>query len=51
MPAISVCSGFDIRGLPVGLQIAPPAFREADLFRLAHAYEARQDWKNARAKL
>ncbi len=51
IPAISLCCGFDGRGLPVGLQIAAPAFREADLFRLAHAYEASQDWKGIRAGL
>ena len=51
IPALSLCCGFDKRGLPIGLQIAAPAFREADLFRLAHAYESRQDWKGARAKI
>lgn len=49
LPAISLPCGFDARGLPIGLQIAAPAFREVDLFRLAHAYEARQEWKGARA--
>jgi aspartyl-tRNA(Asn)/glutamyl-tRNA(Gln) amidotransferase subunit A len=51
VPAISLPCGFDARGLPIGLQIAAPPFKEADLFRLAHAYEARQEWKGARARL
>ena len=51
LPAISLPCGFDSRGLPIGLQLAAPAFKEADLFRLAHAYEARQEWKGARAPL
>jgi len=51
VPAISLPCGLDARGLPIGLQIAAPPFKEADLFRLAHAYEARQEWKGARARL
>ena len=51
VPALSIPCGVDSRGLPVGLQIAAPPFKEVDLFRLAYAYEARQDWKGARATL
>ena len=51
VPALSIPCGFDSRGLPIGLQFAAPPFREVDLFRLAHAYEAKQDWKGARASL
>ena len=51
VPALSMPCGVDSRGLPVGLQIAAPPFKEVDLFRLAYAYEARQDWKGARATL
>jgi aspartyl-tRNA(Asn)/glutamyl-tRNA(Gln) amidotransferase subunit A len=38
LPAISVPSGFS-RGLPLGLQILAPRFREDTLFALAAAYE------------
>ena len=51
VPALSMPCGVDSRGLPIGLQIAAAPFKEVDLFRLAYAYEARQDWKGARATL
>ena len=49
VPAISVPCGFDSRGLPIGLQMAAPPFKEDDLFRLAYAYEEKQEWKGNRA--
>jgi aspartyl-tRNA(Asn)/glutamyl-tRNA(Gln) amidotransferase subunit A len=51
VPALSIPCGLDTHGLPIGLQFAAPPFRELDLFRIAHAYEAKQDWKGARATL
>jgi aspartyl-tRNA(Asn)/glutamyl-tRNA(Gln) amidotransferase subunit A len=39
LPAISVPCGFTKSGLPIGLQIAGPRWREDLVFRLAHAYE------------
>jgi len=39
LPAISVPCGFSKAGLPIGLQIAGPAWREDLVLRLAHAYE------------
>jgi aspartyl-tRNA(Asn)/glutamyl-tRNA(Gln) amidotransferase subunit A len=39
LPAISVPCGFTESGLPIGLQIAAPHWREDLLLRLAHAYE------------
>lgn len=39
LPAISVPCGFTKSGLPIGLQIAGPQWREDLVFRLAHAYE------------
>jgi aspartyl-tRNA(Asn)/glutamyl-tRNA(Gln) amidotransferase subunit A len=43
-PALSVPCGFDAAGLPIGLQLAGRAFAEADLFRVARAYEAEARW-------
>jgi aspartyl-tRNA(Asn)/glutamyl-tRNA(Gln) amidotransferase subunit A len=39
LPAISVPCGFTQSGLPIGLQIAGPHWREDLVLRLAHAYE------------
>jgi aspartyl-tRNA(Asn)/glutamyl-tRNA(Gln) amidotransferase subunit A len=39
LPAISVPCGFTESGLPIGLQIAGPHWREDLVLRLAHAYE------------
>jgi aspartyl-tRNA(Asn)/glutamyl-tRNA(Gln) amidotransferase subunit A len=39
LPAISVPCGFTRGGLPIGLQIAGPRWREDLVLRLAHAYE------------
>jgi aspartyl-tRNA(Asn)/glutamyl-tRNA(Gln) amidotransferase subunit A len=39
LPAISVPCGFTQGGLPIGLQIAGPHWREDLVLRLAHAYE------------
>ena len=44
LPAISVPCGFTQSGLPVGLQIAGPHWREDLLLRLAHAYEQATAW-------
>jgi Asp-tRNA(Asn)/Glu-tRNA(Gln) amidotransferase A subunit family amidase len=39
LPAISVPCGFTKSGLPIGLQIAGPHWREDLVLRLAYAYE------------
>jgi aspartyl-tRNA(Asn)/glutamyl-tRNA(Gln) amidotransferase subunit A len=39
MPAISIPSGLDARGLPVGLQLTAPVLEESRLLRAAHALE------------
>ena len=39
MPAISIPSGLDERGLPVGLQLTAPVLEEPRLLRAAHALE------------
>ncbi len=40
LPAISIPCGFTKSGLPIGLQIAGPHWREDLVLRLAHAYES-----------
>jgi len=44
LPAISVPCGFTQSGLPIGLQIAGPQWREDLVLRLAHAYEQATAW-------
>ena len=44
LPAISVPCGFTQTGLPIGLQIAGPHWREDLVLRLAHAYEQTTAW-------
>jgi aspartyl-tRNA(Asn)/glutamyl-tRNA(Gln) amidotransferase subunit A len=43
LPAVSVPCGFTKGGLPIGLQIAGPHWREDLVLRLAHAYEQAVD--------
>ena len=44
LPAISLPCGFTQSGLPIGLQIAGPPWREDLVLRLAHAYEQATAW-------
>jgi aspartyl-tRNA(Asn)/glutamyl-tRNA(Gln) amidotransferase subunit A len=44
LPAISLPCGFTKSGLPIGLQIAGPPWREDLVLRLAHAYEQATEW-------
>jgi len=48
LPAISVPCGFTEAGLPIGLQIAGPVWREDLVLRLAHAYEQATAWHRRR---
>ena len=48
LPAISVPCGFTKSGLPIGLQIAGPHWREDSVLRLAHAYEQAVSWNEMR---
>jgi aspartyl-tRNA(Asn)/glutamyl-tRNA(Gln) amidotransferase subunit A len=45
LPAISLPCGFSKSGLPIGLQIAGPHWREDLVLRLAHAYEQATEWQ------
>jgi len=51
LPAISVPCGFTRAGLPVGLQISGPHWGEADVLRLAHAYEQTNSWHRRRPRI
>ena len=44
LPAISVPCGFTDEGLPIGVQMAGPVWREDLVLRLAHAYEQATAW-------
>ena len=43
VPALSLPCGFSRSGLPIGLEIAGPPLREADLLALGHHFEAATD--------
>jgi len=51
VPGISVPCGFDISGLPVGLQILAPMFAEAKLLRIARMYESQFQWNKKKANV
>ena len=44
LPAISVPCGFSTAGLPIGLQIIGPHWREDRVLQLAYAYEQATEW-------
>jgi aspartyl-tRNA(Asn)/glutamyl-tRNA(Gln) amidotransferase subunit A len=44
VPGISFPVGFDGQGLPIGLQLTAPRFREELLLQTAHAYQQATDW-------
>jgi len=48
---MSVPCGFTKEDLPVGLQILGPAFKEENIFRVAHAYEEATQWRSKRPTL
>jgi aspartyl-tRNA(Asn)/glutamyl-tRNA(Gln) amidotransferase subunit A len=48
LPAISVPCGFTEGGLPIGMQIAGPPWREDLVLCLAHAYEQATAWHKRR---
>jgi Asp-tRNA(Asn)/Glu-tRNA(Gln) amidotransferase A subunit family amidase len=51
LPAISVPCGFTQSGLPIGLQIAGPHWREDVVLRVAHAYEQATAWHKRRVNV
>jgi aspartyl-tRNA(Asn)/glutamyl-tRNA(Gln) amidotransferase subunit A len=47
-PAISVCAGPGMGGLPVAMQIIAKPFAEPSLFRAAYAYQLAHGWHTQR---
>ena len=47
-PALAVPAGFGAGGLPIGVQIVAPVWRELACLQLAHAYEQANDWVRRR---
>ncbi|KUK36534.1 MAG: aspartyl-tRNA(Asn)/glutamyl-tRNA(Gln) amidotransferase subunit [Clostridia bacterium] len=50
LPAISLPCGF-VRGLPVGMQLIAPAFKEGDLLQVAYAFEQNTPYHKERPPL
>ena len=48
LPALSLCTGYGVGGLPVSMQIVGKPFAEATVFRAGHAYEAATEWRSNR---
>jgi len=51
VPGLAFPVGFDAQGLPVGMQLMGPHFREDVLFRVAHAYQQVTDWHERKPPL
>lgn len=51
VPGISIPCGFSENGLPIGLQIIGNYFDEANVYRVAHAYEQATDFHKQRPQL
>jgi aspartyl-tRNA(Asn)/glutamyl-tRNA(Gln) amidotransferase subunit A len=51
VPGISFPVGFDTEGLPIGMQLLAPHFREDLLFKATHAYQQATDWHRQKPKI
>jgi len=51
VPGLAFPVGFDINGLPVGMQMMGRHFDEANLFKIAHAYQQVTDWHKREPEL
>ena len=51
LPAVAMPTGFSSEGLPLSMQIAAPAFKDALALRAAHAYQEATAWHHARATI
>ncbi len=51
VPGIAFPVGFDDRGLPIGMQLMGPHFREELLFQTAYAYQQVTDWHTRQPKM
>jgi len=51
IPAISFPIGFDDQGLPIGMQIMAPHFREEVLFQVVYTYQQATSWHKLKPNL
>lgn len=51
LPGISFPVGFDSKGLPIGMQLLGPHFREDLLFKVTHRYQQATDWHKRKPKI
>jgi len=51
VPGLAFPVGFDSQGLPIGMQLMGPHFREEILFQSAHAYQQVTDWHTRKPDL
>jgi aspartyl-tRNA(Asn)/glutamyl-tRNA(Gln) amidotransferase subunit A len=47
-PALSLCTGYGVGGLPLAMQLVAKPFQEPTLFRAGHAYETATEWRQRR---
>ena len=50
-PALSLCSGYGVGGLPVSIQLAGRPFEDAAVLAAGHAYEGATAWRATRPPL
>lgn len=50
-PALAICNGYTVEGLPLSMQIAGKPFDEVSVLRVAHAYEKATPWRQRRPLL
>ncbi len=50
-PAMSVCTGFGMGGLPVSMQLIAKPFADATLLQAGHAYEMATTWRKRRPEM
>ena len=50
-PAMSVCTGFGVGGMPVSMQLIAKPFAEPVLLRAGHAFESATEWRRQRPAL
>jgi aspartyl-tRNA(Asn)/glutamyl-tRNA(Gln) amidotransferase subunit A len=51
LPGLSLPCGFDVQGLPIGLQIISNVLREDQMFQVAYAYEQATAWHQQTPKI
>jgi aspartyl-tRNA(Asn)/glutamyl-tRNA(Gln) amidotransferase subunit A len=51
LPALSLPCGFDLEGLPIGMQIIGKHFDECTILNIAYAYEQSTEWHKTKPDL